>query len=262
MADILRVENLTKQFGGLKAVNHFSMEIEAHTIHTLIGPNGAGKTTITNLICGEIQPDEGRILFQDVQMNSLKVYQRARMGIGRTYQNIRLFDSLTVLENIAIAANVKHSYGMLRTIASRRASEREQQERLEAAMTVLEYIGMEHLANETVRGLPYGSKKLLEIGRALATAPKLLLLDEPAAGLNPSERSRLIEIIYKIHGDAISIFMIEHNMDVIMKISDKITVLNFGKKIAEGPPNEIQNNDEVISAYLGRRFTKQGASLC
>ena len=148
---------------------------------------------------------------------------------------------------------------MLRTIFSYKSSQMEKKERRDKAMDILKYIGLEHLANEHVRGLPYGNRKILEIGRALVTEPSLLLLDEPAAGLNPSERRRLMDIIYKIHEDQISVFMIEHNMDVIMTISDRITVLNFGKKIAEGTPKEIQNNEEVITAYLGNRFKKQGA---
>lgn len=262
MADILQVQHLSKQFGGLKAVDQFSMDVREHSIHALIGPNGAGKTTITNLICGEIEQNEGDILFQGESLTGLKVYQRAERGIGRTYQNIRLFDSLTVVENLEVAARIVHSYGMLKTILSGAAGKREKKERRDKSMEVLGYLGMEHLANETVRGLPYGNRKILEIGRALVTDPQLLLLDEPAAGLNPSERKRLVDIIYKIHGNGVSIFMIEHNMDVIMTISDKITVLNFGKKIAEGTPKEIQNNEEVITAYLGNRFRKQGVEVC
>ncbi len=262
MADILQVQQLSRQFGGLKAVDRFSMDVKEGSIHALIGPNGAGKTTITNLICGEIEQNEGDILFQGQSLTGLKVYQRAGRGIGRTYQNIRLFDSLTAAENLEVAARIEHSCGMIKTIVSGASGKREKQERREKSMEVLKQMGMEHLANEKVRGLPYGNRKILEIGRALVTDPKLLLLDEPAAGLNPSERKRLVDIIYKIHDRGVSIFLIEHNMDVIMAISDQITVLNFGKKIAEGTPKEIQNNEEVITAYLGSRFRKQGVEAC
>lgn len=254
MGAILKIEHLSKSFGGLKAVSDFSMDVEQASIHSLIGPNGAGKTTITNLICGEIHQNEGNIFFRDEVIDKYKVYQRAGKGIGRTYQNIRLFDTLTVMENLSIAAKVTNDYGMLQTMFIPRLNRAEQKERDEKAMDTLEFIGLQHLANEKVHSLPYGNRKVLEIGRALAANPKLILLDEPAAGLNPSERRGLTDIIGKIHEKGISVFMIEHNMDVIMAISNRITVLNFGKKIAEGTPKEIRDNPEVIKAYLGDRY--------
>lgn len=254
MSAILKIENLSKFFGGLKAVSDFSMDIEQSSIHSLIGPNGAGKTTITNLICGEIHQNEGNIYFKDEAIDKYKVYQRAGKGIGRTYQNIRLFDTLTVIENLSIAARVSNNYGMLQTMFMPNLSRAEQKERDDKAMETLRFIGLEHLAYEKVNSLPYGNRKVLEIGRALVTDPELILLDEPAAGLNPSERKGLTDIIGKIHENGISVFMIEHNMDVIMTISNKITVLNFGKKIAEGTPKEIRDNPDVIKAYLGDRY--------
>ena len=256
MSTVLEVSNLTKRFEGLIAVKNVSFKVEERRIHSLIGPNGAGKTTTLRMINGTLEPTLGTVKFFGQDITGLPAYKIARMGIGRTFQNIKQFGSLTVLENLMVGAMYKHNKGgVLRMLLNVKETNRLEREVREKAKKTLEDIGMYHLRNEFAGNLAYGRQKMLELGRAMIGDPKLILLDEPAAGLNPSERVEFVQILQHVYESGIDLFMIEHNMDVVMNISHDITVLNFGQKIAEGSPSEIQSNPEVIKAYLGERYT-------
>jgi len=259
MGAILELYGLTKQFGNLVAVNNLSLTMEARSIHALIGPNGSGKTTTVSMINGTLPYNTGRVVFDGKDITNQKNYIIARMGIGRTFQNIKLFNSMSVLENIMVGGHAlkKSSNNIVQYLFDIKGSIEEEKIIKEKAEAVLEFIGMQDYATREVSGLAYGLQKVTEFGRALMTEPKLILLDEPAAGLNPSERASLIEKFMKAFEKGIDLFLIEHNMDVVMNISTKITVLNFGTKIAEGTAAEIQKNPEVISAYLGRRYLQE-----
>jgi ABC-type branched-subunit amino acid transport system ATPase component len=253
VATVMQLRDVTKRFGGLTAVNGLSLDVHEKTIHALIGPNGSGKTTVINLISGLLKPDGGRILHTDERLDQLPAYRIARRGIGRTFQNIKLFGSMNVIDNVMVGGHAHTHVGIARFLCNPAAARREEQPLRKKAEEILQFIGLYEVRDELVKNLPYGRQKKVEIGRALMTDPKLLLLDEPAAGLNPSERSEFIQLLIKMFDDGILLFLIEHNMDVVMNMSHTITVLNFGAKIAEGPPKEIQNNAEVIKAYLGDR---------
>ncbi|MCX7027158.1 MAG: ABC transporter ATP-binding protein [Spirochaetes bacterium] len=254
MPAILRLENVTKQFGGLTAINNLSMSIESGTIHALIGPNGAGKTTATNIIEGVYPLTSGKVYFRESDITGMPTHEIARHGLGRTFQNIKLYNTMTTLENIMVGGHQLAKLGLLPSLVRMREFNREEKMLEEKADYLIDYVGLSGIRNEYVKNLPYGNKKVLEIARALMTDPELLLLDEPAAGLNPSERSSFIDLLKRIHDNGKTLFLIEHNMDVVMNISQKITVINFGAKIAEGTTREIQNNPDVIKAYLGVRY--------
>ena len=254
MAAILRLEHITKQFGGLTAVNDLSMEVEENTIHALIGPNGAGKTTATNMIEGVYPPTSGHIFYKDTEITKKPTFEIARLGIGRTFQNIKLYNTMTALENVQVGGHQLTKLGLTASVFNFFGLRREDKMLQEKADYLLDYVGLYGIRNELVKNLPYGNRKVLEVARALMTNPKLLLLDEPAAGLNPSERSEFIKLLLRIHSEGVTLFFIEHNMDVVMSVSQKITVVNFGAKIAERTPVEIQNHPEVIKAYLGERY--------
>ena len=257
MSAVLEVRNLTKKFEGLTAVKNVSFDVRERRIHSLIGPNGAGKTTTLSMINGTLEPTIGTIKFYGDDITGMPTYKISRIGIGRTFQNIKQFGSLTALENLMVGAMYKHNRGgvlhMLLHVSETNRLEREIRMRAEET---LEFIGMYDLRNEFAANLAYGRQKLLELGRAMIGEPKMILLDEPAAGLNPSERVEFLRILQKVYEKGIDLFLIEHNMDIVMNISHDITVLNFGEKIAEGSPEEIQNNPEVIRAYLGDRYTR------
>lgn len=254
MEPVLKLEHVTKRFSGLVAVNDLSLEMPKNCIHSLIGPNGSGKTTTVNMITGVLPVSDGKIFYGDTQISGKPVFQIARLGIGRTFQNLKLFSSMSVLENLMIDAHQMTRIGLIQFLVDLRGEKREEKLLIERAEEVLEEIGMADLRHEKVKNLAYGKQKMTELGRALMMKPDLLILDEPAAGLNPSERREFVDILLKTHEKGIDLFLIEHNMDVVMNISTKITVLNFGAKIAEGNPYEIQNNDEVIRAYLGDKY--------
>lgn len=254
MAAILTLKNITKQFGGLTAVNDLSMTVEEHSIHALIGPNGAGKTTATNMIEGVFPPTSGQIFYGDTEITGKSTHEIARLGIGRTFQNIKLYNTMTALENVMVGGHQLTQMGLLESVFNYPRLRSEEKMLREKAEMLLDYVGLSSTRNELVKNLPYGNRKVLEVARALMMDPKLLLLDEPAAGLNPSERAEFIQLLYRIHDQGTTLFFIEHNMDVVMSISKMITVVNFGAKIAEGTPTEIQNNPEVIKAYLGERY--------
>ena len=272
--NILRLEHVTMQFGGVVAVNDLSLEVNKGEIVALIGPNGAGKTTAFNCITGVYQPTNGRVSFLEKpmvenypqgKMKKLYAGENAGMfshalaptpdhitqlGIARTFQNIRLFSALTVFENVLIAKHMRAKQNFL--TATFRLNRAEERRMREEAMALLEEQGLSHLKDEVAGSLPYGLQRRLEIARALATSPKLLLLDEPAAGMNPQETLELTEFIHQIREEYhLSVLMIEHHMDLVMQISERIYVLDFGKLIAQGTPEEVQNNRRVIEAYLG-----------
>lgn len=257
MANILTVENLTKKFSGLTAVNNLSFTMKERTIHALIGPNGSGKSTTINMCTGSLPITSGTIKYRDEVISGLVLHEIASKNIGRTFQNLKLFGTMTVKENLMVGMQAQMTDNILKFLVNPKSAKIEEKKAEERALEVLDYIGMYKYKDETVKNLAYGQQKLTELGRSIMTSPKLLFLDEPAAGLNPSERVDFVKILLKIFDDGIDLFLIEHNMDVVMNISDYITVINFGSKIAEGTPKEIQNNDEVITAYLGSQFKKK-----
>ena len=247
---LLEVRNIGISFGGLKAVNDFSLTIEKGQLYGLIGPNGAGKTTVFNLLTGVYKPDTGSIFLDGKNLTGKKTIEINQAGIARTFQNIRLFKSQTVFENILIAKHLRRTSNLF--TATFHLNGKEEAKMRKEAEELLRIVGLEDLRDEMATSLPYGKQRRLEIARALATEPKLLLLDEPAAGMNPQETDDLTAFIAKIRDEfGLTIFMIEHHMDLVMEISDRIYVLDFGKPIAEGVPEEIQNNQRVIDAYLG-----------
>lgn len=252
MRELLKTENVSMVFGGLKAVSDFNIKLGAGELVGLIGPNGAGKTTAFNMLTGVYQPTTGSITFDGENIVGKKPYQVTKAGIARTFQNIRLFSELTVLENVKIAFQSRVKYGLLETVfrVGRYFTE---ENAIEAeARRLLSIFHLEGLADETAKNLPYGAQRRLEIARALATKPKLLLLDEPAAGMNPQETQELMEMIRWIRKEfGLTILLIEHDMALVMGICERIYVLEYGEIIAEGTPKEIRENPEVIRAYLG-----------
>ena len=249
---MLDIKDLTVQFGGLTAVNHVSMHLDQGKIYGLIGPNGAGKTTFFNLISGVCQPTSGGIYFNGGRLNGKKPYQINRAGICRTYQVINLFKKMTVLENVLVGMHGQMKSNFVCSLIHTKAERAEERQTVEKAREWLGFVGIEHLADKPAGSLPYGEQRLLEIVRALASNPKLILLDEPAAGMNSGEKETLNGFIRKIITDLhVTPLVIEHDMKLMMDICDYIFVLSFGKKIAEGSPEQIQENPEVITAYLG-----------
>lgn len=251
---ILKCEHLRVVFGGLASVADFSIEVRQNEIAGLIGPNGAGKTTVFNLLTGVYVPTSGKVYLNGKDLAGMSTIQRSHAGIGRTFQNIRLFKNVSVLDNVLIGMNHGMHYNVLSAIFRLPKFWKEEKEAKAKAMRLLSVFDMEYLADVNAGNLPYGAQRRLEIVRALATNPKLLLLDEPAAGMNPAETTALMETIRKIRDEFnIAILLIEHDMSLVMGICENITVLNFGEVIARGTPSEIQNNETVIEAYLGKK---------
>jgi branched-chain amino acid transport system ATP-binding protein len=257
MKDILTIENLSVRFHALKAVSGLDMEVEPGTIRGIIGPNGAGKTTLFNAISGFIRPIVGSISFLGREITKFEPHKITSLGIARTFQNIRLFGDLSVLENVMIGFHLRfNAFLFLWAVLHLSRYKKKEREICNNALGLLEKTGLLNLADEKALSLPYGLQRRLEIARAIATHPKLLLLDEPAAGINPSEKEELMSFIQKIRDEFdLTVLLIEHDMHVVMGICDKITVLDYGEKIAEGSPESIRNNPRVIEAYLGESGT-------
>ena len=255
---ILEVINVTKQFGGLTAVSDLSISIADKAIYSVIGPNGAGKTTLFNCATGFYRVTSGDIVLDGDSLVGLRPDVIARRGISRTYQNIRLFQNLTAVENVLVGHHPRMSAGWFGAVFNTPHTRHEEKEALGKAKELLQFVGLNGVDKELAKNLPYGAQRRLEIARALASEPKLLFLDEPTAGMNPSETSGMTEFIKQLRDTlGITILLIEHDMRVVMQISDLISVLDYGKKIAEGTPDEIRNNPRVIEAYLGRGAATQ-----
>ena len=255
--NLLRVEGLGKKFGGLNAVEDLSFDIPPGAVYSIIGPNGAGKTTLLNLLTGVYQPSAGRIVLQEQDLTGRPPYAYARQGIARTFQNLQVFFNMSALENVMVGRYMHERCGLMSALLRSPRLARAERACREEAAELMRYVGLQAYLSSAADAMPYGALKRLEIARALATRPKLMLLDEPAAGLNPTEALELDDLIGRLTGRGVTVVLVEHNMRLVMGVSDQILVLDYGRKLAEGPAQAVRNNPKVIEAYLGSAVSSE-----
>jgi branched-chain amino acid transport system ATP-binding protein len=254
---LLKLEKLTKYFGGLRAVNELDLSVERGEIVGLIGPNGAGKTTVFNTITGSFHPTTGKIFFAGKNITGLNPHTIAGLGLARSFQQTQLFSEMTVLDNILVGFHLRSRIGFWSGLVGTPSSRHQEKQMVEKAIEIIQFLELAHVKYELAKNLPHGYQRLLGVGIALATGPELLLMDEPSTGMNQGETERLLGIIKEMNNRGLTIFLVAHNVRLIMNVCERVTVLNFGSKIAEGTPGEISSNSEVINAYLGSGYASR-----